>query len=175
MKKYATFAGGCFWCMEPPFKQLPGVLKVTSGYTGGKNENPTYEEVCSGSTGHTESIQVEFDEATISYKELLEVFWRNIDPTTINSQFADRGTQYRTGIFYHDDDQHKQAEESKKNLADSKKFDKPIVTEITKAAVFYPAEDYHQDFYLKNPLHYKQYRIGSGRAAFIEKTWDNKK
>jgi methionine-S-sulfoxide reductase len=167
----ATFAGGCFWCMEPPFKMLDGVLTVVSGYTGGHVANPTYNQVCDGNTGHAEAVQVTFDPSRISYDQLLDVFWQNIDPTVVNRQFADRGTQYRTGVFYHDEAQKRAAEESKARLAKSGKFDKPIVTEITQASTFYPAEDYHQEYYKKNAGHYKAYRKGSGREDFLKNTW----
>lgn len=167
----ATFAGGCFWCMEAPFEQLAGVVSVTSGYTGGTTANPTYEAVCSGTTGHAESVQVVYDPSTISYERLLEVFWRNIDPTTPNQQFADTGSQYRSAIFYHDDGQQRLAALSKQQLAKSGKFTAPIVTEITPASTFYPAEDYHQDYYKKNPLRYNLYKTGSGRAAYLKRTW----
>jgi methionine-S-sulfoxide reductase len=167
----ATFAGGCFWCMQPPFEQLKGVTSVMAGYTGGHSKNPTYEEVCTGTTGHAESVQVIYDPSKISYDELLEVFWRNIDPTSENAQFADHGTQYRTAIFYHNEEQKRLAEASKEKLAKSGKFKKPIVTEIVAASAFYPAEDYHQHYANKNPLHYKAYKYGSGRATFLEKTW----
>jgi len=170
----ATFAGGCFWCMEPPFEQLPGVRAVVSGYTGGTTVNPTYEEVSAGKTGHAESIQVTYDPKTIDYEKLLEVFWQNIDPTTINRQFADAGTHYRTAIFYHHAEQKRLAEASRAALDKSKKFDRPIVTEIAPASTFYPAENYHQDYYKKNPAHYKRYRIGSGRQGYLEKTWGEK-
>lgn len=167
----ATFAGGCFWCMEPPFEQLKGVVSVTPGYTGGQKATPTYEEVCSGTTGHAEAVEVLFDPSQISYDQLLEVFWRNIDPTTPNAQFADKGTQYRTAIFYHSEEQRTLAEASKQKLAQSGKFTKPLVTEIVPASTFYPAEQYHQDYYKKNPGHYKAYRRGSGREPFLKKTW----
>lgn len=167
----ATFAGGCFWCMEGPFEALDGVRSVTAGYTGGTTENPTYEEVSSGSTGHIESIQILYDPSTVSYQRLLDVFWRQIDPTTSNQQFADRGSQYRTAIFYHDDAQRRLAEASKQALAASGRFDRPIVTEIRPATRFYAAEDYHQDYYKKNPLRYKLYRLGSGRDAYLKNTW----
>lgn len=170
----ATFAGGCFWCMEPPFEQLPGVESVLSGYIGGHKENPTYEEVCSGKTGHTEAIQITFDPSKTSYQQLLEIFWQNIDPTTENRQFVDRGTQYRSGIFFHSEEQRQLAEKSKIQLAESGKFQGPIVTEITAATKFYPAEDYHQDYYKKNPLRYKFYRYNSGRDEFLEKIWGKK-
>lgn len=170
----ATFAGGCFWCMEPPFKNLQGVISVISGYTGGQTENPTYEAVCSGLTGHAEAVQITFDPEKISYQQLLDIFWQNIDPTTVNQQFADQGTQYRTAIFTHSDQQQKEAEQSKKSLASSGKFSKPIVTEIVPASRFYPAEDYHQNFYIKNPVRYKSYRFGSGRQRFLEEKWGDK-
>jgi len=169
----ATFAGGCFWCMEPPFDKLEGVLDTLSGYTGGTKENPTYEEVSAGGTGHTEAIQVRFDSSKVSYEKLLEVLWRNMDPTDPEGQFVDRGNQYRAGIFYHDENQKKLAEESKKKLGESGRFDKPIVTEISALTKFYPAEEYHQDYYKKNPIRYKFYRIGSGRDAFLKKVWDS--
>ncbi len=171
----ATFAGGCFWCMEPPFEGLEGVESAISGYIGGHQDNPTYEEVCAGTTGHAEAVQVRFDPRKVSYGKLLEAFWRNIDPTTHNGQFADMGTQYRTGIFYYSEEQKKQAEESRKKLAESGKFSDPIVTEITPASKFYPAEAYHQDYYKKNPLRYKLYRQGSGREGFLKKTWGKEK
>lgn len=172
--KLATFAGGCFWCMEPPFAQLKGVASVMPGYIGGTKANPTYEEVCTGTTGHAEAVQIVYDPAQISYPALLEVFWRNIDPTTTDAQFADHGTQYRTAIFYHSEDQKRLAEESKQALAKSGKFKDPIVTTIEKAGAFYPAEDYHQAYYKKNPLRYNAYKMGSGRAGFIEKNWGKK-
>ena len=170
----ATFAGGCFWCMQGPFDFLEGVISTKVGYTGGKIENPSYEEVSTGITGHTEAVEVLYDPQIISYKELLEVFWRNIDPTTRDQQFADRGSQYRTAIFYHNEEQKKLAEQSKSELEKSGKFDKPIVTEIVEATRFYPAEDYHQDYYKKNPFHYEMYKQGSGRASFIERMWKSK-
>ena len=167
----ATFAGGCFWCMEPPFEKLEGVFSVTSGYTGGTQERPTYAEVSSGKTGHAEAIEVVYDPAKITYEQLLDVFWMNIDPTTPNQQFADKGRQYRTAIFYHTDEQRRLAEASKERLAHSGKFAQPIVTEIVPALAFYPAEDYHQDYYKKNPAHYTRYRIGSGREGYLQHTW----
>lgn len=167
----ATFAGGCFWCMEGPFEQLDGVLSVTSGYTGGATERPAYEEVSSGATGHAEAVRIVYDPSTVTYQQLLEVFWRNVDPTQADGQFADRGRQYRTAVFYHDEEQRRLAEGSKEALARSGKFNKPIVTEIVPASTFYPAEDYHQDYYRKNPLRYKLYRAGSGREGFLKKTW----
>lgn len=171
----ATFAGGCFWCMEPPYKKLPGIISVTSGYTGGHVKNPTYEQVCTGTTGHAEAVEVVFDPALLTYDQLLDVFWHNIDPTTVNAQFADHGTQYRTGIFYHSEEQKKLAERSKQKLAQSGKFDKPIVTEISPASVFYKAEDYHQGYAQKCPIPYKSYRVGSGREGFLKKTWGDEK
>lgn len=170
--KIATFAGGCFWCLEPPFDQTKGVISTTAGYCGGPEKNPTYEQVAMGQTGHAESVQVTFDPAVVSYEELLEVFWRNIDPTDLSGQFADRGPQYRTAIFYHDEEQKKLAEASKKNLEETKKFERPVLTEIVPVTEFYPAEDYHQDYYKKNPLRYKLYRSGSGRESFLKKMWE---
>jgi methionine-S-sulfoxide reductase len=170
----ATFAGGCFWCMEPPFDNLEGVLSTTSGYAGGKEKDPTYENVASGKTGHAEAIQVVYDPSRISYAELLGVFWRNIDPTQTDGQFVDRGRQYRTAIFYHSDVQRELAISSKKALEQSGKYDREIVTEILPAAEFYPAEDYHQDYYKKNPVRYKLYRRGSGRDQFLEEVWKEK-
>ena len=169
----ATFAGGCFWCMEPPYDKLDGVISTTSGYTGGQVENPTYEEVSSGTTGHAEAIQIQYDPARISYAELLEVFWRNIDPTVKDAQFCDHGSQYRSAIFYHNDEQRRLAEESKQALVGSKKF--PAVhTEIQPLTTFYPAEDYHQDYYRKNPLRYKYYRYSCGRDRRLEELWGGK-
>lgn len=167
----ATFAGGCFWCMEPPFDKLPGVVSTTSGYTGGKKVNPTYQEVSGGGTGHTEAVQVVYDPKKVSYEKLLEVFWRNVDPTDAGGQFCDRGSQYRTGIFVHDEEQKRLAEASKAALAKNKPFKQPLVTEIVPAATFYPAEDYHQDYYTKNPLRYKFYRSGCGRDARLAELW----
>ena len=170
----ATVAGGCFWCMEPPFERLDGVVSVVSGYSGGTEVNPTYQQVAGGRTSHTESVEILFDPEVISFEKILEVFWMNIDPTQVDGQFADRGKQYRTAIFYHDDEQKAQAEASKKKLEESGKFDKPIVTEIEAFTAFYPAEDYHQDYYKKNEMHYKMYRKGSGREGFLERTWGKK-
>ncbi len=167
----ATFAGGCFWCMEPPFDKLPGVVSTTSGYTGGKKLNPTYREVSDGETGHTEVVQIVYDPAKISYDQLLNVFWHNVDPTVLNQQFCDHGSQYRTGIFVHDDEQKKQAEASRAALMKSKPFKANIVTEINAASTFYPAEDYHQDYYLKNPVKYKFYRFNCGRDARLKELW----
>ncbi len=171
----ATFAGGCFWCMEKSFDQLAGVIQATVGYTGGQKENPSYEEVSSGSTGHAEAVQIVFNPRHISYEELLQVFWRQINPTTVDRQFNDIGSQYRTAIFYHNDEQEKLAEESKKRLEASDLFDNKIVTEITPAGAFYPAEDYHQDYYQKSPIPYKFYRFGSGRDRYLERIWGEKK
>jgi methionine-S-sulfoxide reductase len=169
----AIFAGGCFWCMQYAFDRAKGVKKTIVGYTGGKAPAPSYEEVSSGDTGHAESIEVLFDPTQTSYDKLLEVFWMNIDPTTVNREFADEGTQYRTAIFYRDDQQKKQAEASKAALAKSGKFDQPIVTQIVAAGTFYPAEDYHQEYYKKNPEHFQAYEVGSGRAGYIRRTWGN--
>jgi len=169
--QHATFAGGCFWCMEGPFEQLDGVRAVIAGYTGGTKANPTYAEVSSGASGHCEAVQVTYDPSRVSYEQLLEVFWRQIDPTQANGQFADHGPQYRTAIFYHDETQQRQAEASKQGLAASGTFDKPIVTSIEPASAFYPAEDDHQDYYKKHPLRYKLYRLGSGREGFLKSTW----
>ncbi len=167
----ATFAGGCFWCMEPPYEKLDGVIEVISGYTGGNKENPTYEEVSSGSTGHFETVQIIYDPDKVTYQELLDVFWRQIDPTDRGGSFADRGTQYRSAIFYHNDEQKRLAEASKEKLEKARIFDKPIVTEIIKFSVFYKAEGYHQDYYKKNPLRYKFYRSGSGRDQYLKEVW----
>ena len=167
----AYFAGGCFWCMEPPFEVLDGVLEATSGYMGGETENPTYEQVSMGNTGHAEVVEIEYDPNIITYSELLEVFWRNIDPTALNYQFADVGSQYRTEIFTVGPEQMEKALSSKDELEKSNKFDKPIVTAITEAPVFYIAEEYHQDFYKKQSARYKIYAEASGRKGFLEDTW----
>lgn len=167
----ATFAGGCFWCMEPPFDKLEGVISTTSGYTGGHKKNPTYKEVSAGGTGHTESVHIIYDPAKITYTRLLEVFWHNIDPITPNGQFCDMGSQYRTAIFYHDETQKQLAEESKKGLEESKRFKNPIVTEITSVSEFYPAEEYHQNYYQKNPVRYKYYRYNCGRDQRLQELW----
>ena len=167
----ATFAGGCFWCMEPPFEGLDGVIEVISGYTGGHKQNPTYEEVSSGQTGHFEAVQVTYNPSKLTYKKLLDVFWRHIDPVDIGGQFSDRGSQYRTAIFYHNETQRLLAEESKRVLEESGRFDKPIVTEILKASTFYKAEDYHQDYYKRCPIKYNIYKKGSGRDRFIKEKW----
>ncbi len=173
--KIGTFAGGCFWCSEADFEKRPGIIKVISGYTGGQKENPTYEEVSSGKTGHVEAVQVYFDPAKVSYEELLDIFWRHIDPTDAAGQFADRGSQYRTAIFYHDEEQRRLAEKSKESLARGGKIIKAIATRILKFEKFYPAEDYHQDYYKKNPSQYQYYRFGSGRDSFIERFWKREK
>jgi len=167
----AIFAGGCFWCVQPPFDHLDGVVTTTVGYTGGPEKNPTYKEVSYGKTGHTESIEIIYDPNKVSYNELLDVFWMTFDPTDAGGQFYDRGSQYRPGIFYLNEDQKKAAQASKKILQESGRFDKPIVVEITKAGEFWDAEEYHQKYYLKNPKHYKSYRVGSGRDKFINKHW----
>ena len=169
--RQATFAGGCFWCMEPPFEKLPGVSKVISGYTGGKKENPNYKEVATGSTDHVEAIEIHYDSSTISYNDLLEVLWRNIDPTDGSGQFVDRGKQYKPAIFYHDKNQKNLAEKSRNGLEKSKRFKNKIETQIIKATTFYTAEEYHQDFYKKNTVRYKIYRVGSGRDQFLKKHW----
>jgi len=168
---HATFAGGCFWCMVHPFDQLPGVISVTSGYTGGGKKSPTYEEVSSGGTGHAESVDVVYDPAKVSYEKLLDVFWHNVDPFAKNFQFCDHGTQYRSGIFYHNDEQKKLAEASKAALQKTKPFKGDIVTEVTSAPEFYRAEEYHQDFYKKNPTRYKIYSTGCGREARLQALW----
>jgi peptide-methionine (S)-S-oxide reductase len=167
----ATFAGGCFWCMEPPFEKLPGVVSVVSGYTGGAKKNPTYEEVSGGGTGHTEAVEILYDPAKVSYAKLLEVFWKNIDPVTPNRQFCDIGEQYRSGIYFHGEEQKRQALASKAVLEKGGKLPGRIVTEIEAAGPFYRAEEYHQDYYKKNPLRYKYYRGGCGRDARLEKLW----
>jgi peptide-methionine (S)-S-oxide reductase len=167
----ATFAGGCFWCMEHPFDALPGVVSVTSGYTGGHKANPTYEEVSAGATGHAEAVEIVFDPAQVGYRTLLEVFWRNIDPTTRDRQFCDVGSQYRSAVFYHGEDQRRLAEESKVALERSGKLPGPVVTEIQPAGTFYPAEEYHQHYYRKNPLRYRLYRASCGRDRRLEELW----
>ena len=167
----ATFAGGCFWCMEPPFDKLDGVISTISGYTGGTVPSPTYEQVSTGRTGHTEAVQVTYDPSKVSYEKLLDVFWHNIDPTVEDRQFCDVGSQYRSGIFVHDAEQRRLAEASKAGLERSKPFKGAIVTEIADAAAFYPAEEYHQDYYLKNPIRYRFYRGGCGRDARLRELW----
>jgi peptide-methionine (S)-S-oxide reductase len=168
---YATFAGGCFWCIEADFEKVEGVISVTSGYTGGTVPNPTYKQVSAGTTGHTEAVRVIYDPDIVSYEELLAVFWRNIDPTVSDRQFCDVGRQYRSGIFYHDESQRKAAEESLSELEETKPFADPIVTEITAATHFYPAETYHQDYYKKNPLRYSFYRKSCGRDRRLAELW----
>ncbi len=167
----ATFAGGCFWCTQADFEKLPGVVEVVAGYAGGNKENPTYEEVCSGTTGHVEAIQVYYDPSKITYEELLDIFWKHVDPTDPGGQFADRGSQYRSVIFYHDEEQKRLAEKSKEALERSGKFGKPVVTEIVKFTRFYEAEDYHQDYHTKHSLKYKSYRYASGRDRFLTRVW----
>jgi peptide-methionine (S)-S-oxide reductase len=165
----ATFAGGCFWCMEPPFEKLDGVISVTSGYTGGPKKNPTYEEVSSGGTGHAESVEIAYDPAKVSYQKLLDVFWHNVDPTVKNRQFCDVGEQYRTAIFYHGEEQKRLALESKAAIEKAKGF--KVHTQIVMATPFYPAEEYHQDYYKKNPMRYKFYRYNCGRDQRLEQLW----
>jgi peptide-methionine (S)-S-oxide reductase len=167
----AIFAGGCFWCEETAFEGLPGVLSVTSGFTGGQTKNPTYEQVSSGSTGHAESVEVAYDPSKIGYERLLEVFWHNVDPFDGGGQFCDRGTQYRSAIFYQGDAQRNVAEESKRKLEEDARFKGKIATQIVPASTFYPAEEYHQDFYKKNPVQYNVYRLGCGRDARLKAIW----
>ena len=167
----ATFAGGCFWCMEEAYEKVPGVISAVSGYMGGQTKNPTYEQVSSGRSGHAEVVQVEYDPAKVSYQKLLEAFWHNIDPTQKDAQFCDHGSQYRSAIFYHDDEQRRLAEASRAALAKDKPFKGEIVTQLARADTFYPAEDYHQDYYKKNPLRYKYYKTGCGREARLEQLW----
>lgn len=171
----ATFAGGCFWCLVPPFEVMEGVIKVVSGYTGGQKEKPTYEQVCSGNTGHYEAVQITFDPHAVSYEKLLELFWRQIDPTDPGGQFYDRGSTYCTAVFFHNEEQRKKAEASKRILTKSGQFDKPIVTEIFPASTFYPAEEYHQNYHQKNPYQYRLYHTGSGRDAFVKRHWRQSK
>ncbi len=172
-RKFATavFAGGCFWCMEPPFDKVEGVVSTTSGYTGGQKEKPTYKEVSAGGTGHYEALQVVYDPSKVSYTQLLDIFWHNVDPLTGDGQFCDKGSQYRSAIFVADAEQRRLAEESKRKLEESKRFDKPIVTEILPAATFYPAEEYHQDYYIKNPIRYRFYRTTCGRDTRLKQVW----
>jgi peptide-methionine (S)-S-oxide reductase len=167
----AIFAGGCFWCEETAFEGVPGVISVTSGYTGGQKKNPTYEEVSSGGTGHAESVEVVYDPAKISYEKLLDIFWRNVDPFQANGQFCDHGNQYRSAIFYRDETQRKAAEDSRRKLEEDPRFRGKIVTQIVPASTFYPAEEYHQDFYKKNPVRYHMYRAGCGRDARLKSIW----
>ena len=169
----ATFAGGCFWCMEHPFEELDGVIKVVSGYAGGSEKEATYEKVSTGKTGHFEAIQVSYDPARATYRQILDIYWRNIDPTDSGGSFADRGPQYRSAIFYHTDEQKRLAEASKEELNRSGRFDRPIVTEILPFPGFYPAEEYHQDYARKNPARYEAYRMGSGRQRYLTNVWDD--
>jgi peptide-methionine (S)-S-oxide reductase len=171
----ATFAGGCFWCMEEAYEAVPGVIAAVSGYMGGKTKNPTYESVSSGRTGHAEVVQVEYDPSKVSYAQLLDVFWKNIDPTQASGQFCDHGSQYRSGIFFHTPEQQKLAAASKAAVEKSKPFKGDIVTEVTAAAEFTAAEDYHQDYYKKNPLRYKVYKTGCGREARLQALWGRSK
>jgi len=171
----ATVAGGCFWCVESDFEKVEGVIKVNSGYTGGEKVEPSYNEVSSGTTGHVEAVQVIYDPQKITYKEILDVLWRHIDPTDAGGQFVDRGNQYRSAIFYHNEEQKRIAEQSKRELEKSGVFEKPIVTDIIRFDKFYTAEDYHQDYYKKNPIRYKYYRWNSGRDQFLEKVWKDQK
>jgi peptide-methionine (S)-S-oxide reductase len=167
----ATFGAGCFWCVEEAFDKVPGVISTTSGYMGGRTKNPTYPQVSAGNTGHNEVVQVTYDPAKVSYAQLLDTFWRNIDPTQANGQFCDHGSQYRSEIFYHNEDQRKAAEASKAALAKNKPFSGDIKTLITRSAEFYMAEDYHQDYYKKNPVRYNYYKTSCGRAARLKEVW----
>lgn len=169
----AYFAGGCFWCMEEAFEKVEGVVSVVSGYMGGTAANPTYEEVSAGRTGHAESVEVIYDPTKVTYQKLLDAFWHNVDPLTPNAQFCDHGSQYRSAIFYSTEEEKRLAEESKSAIEQAKKFPAPIVTQLAPAATFYPAEDYHQDYYKKNPLRYKYYKYGCGRANRLEALWGN--
>lgn len=171
--KVANFAGGCFWCMVSPFDELDGIESVVSGYTGGHTENPTYQEVGTNTTGHTEAVQITYDPDKISYEELVDIYWQQTDPTDAGGQFVDRGDSYRPVIFYGDEDEKEKALASKQKLEESGRFNDPIVTEIEERQTFYPAEDYHQDFYKKNPEHYSRYRQGSGRQSFIDNNWQD--
>ena len=170
-KAKAYFAGGCFWCMEEVFEQVNGVLWVFSGYMGGKVANPTYEQVSAGRTGHAEAVEVTYDPAKVSYQQLLEAFWHNVDPLTPNAQFCDHGSQYRSAVFYATDEERRLAEASKASIEEAKKFPAPIVTELVPASTFYQAEDYHQDYYKKNPFRYKYYKYNCGRAKRLEALW----
>ena len=167
----AYFAGGCFWCMEEAFEKVDGVIEVVSGYMGGTVANPTYEQVSGGQTGHAESVEVSYDPTKISYQNLLEAFWRNVDPVTPNAQFCDHGNQYRSAVFYGTDQEKRLSEESRRTIEQSKRFAEPIVTQLVKASTFYPAEEYHQDFYKKNPIRYKYYKFSCGRAQRLEALW----
>ncbi|HZM46356.1 MAG TPA: peptide-methionine (S)-S-oxide reductase MsrA [Burkholderiales bacterium] len=170
----ATFAGGCFWCMEEAFDKVPGVIATTSGYMGGQTKNPTYEQVSTGRSGHAEVVQVEYDPAKVTYEKLLDAFWRNIDPTQKDAQFCDHGTQYRSAVFYHNDEQRRAVEASRTALAGNKPFKGEIVTQVAKADVFYPAEGYHQDYYQKNPVRYQFYKSGCGREARLKELWGSR-
>jgi peptide-methionine (S)-S-oxide reductase len=167
----AYFAGGCFWCMEEVFEKVDGVLSATSGYMGGTVSNPTYEEVSAGRTGHAESVEVVYDPAKVSYQKLLDAFWRNVDPITPNAQFCDHGNQYRSAIFFQTDEEKRISDSSKQTIEQSNRFKEPIVTQIVMASQFYPAEEYHQDFYKKNPIRYKLYKYNCGRAQRLEELW----
>lgn len=167
----ATFAGGCFWCMEPPFDAVDGVVATVSGYTGGRTADPTYDQVTSGRTGHAEALRITYDPTRVDYADLLDVYWRNVDPTVADRQFCDRGNQYRPAIFFHDDEQRRLAEQSRTAIEESGRLPGPIVVEITKASEFYPAEEYHQDYYEKNPVRYKYYRWSCGRDQRLEELW----
>ncbi|MBN2033635.1 MAG: peptide-methionine (R)-S-oxide reductase MsrB [Deltaproteobacteria bacterium] len=169
--KIATLAGGCFWCLEADFEKLDGVVEVISGYSGGSEENPTYEEVSAGKTGHVEAVQIHYNPEKLTYREILDLFWHHVDPTDAGGQFVDRGSHYRTAIFYHDDEQKRLAEESKTAMENSGRFKRPIVTDILRFSKFYPAEDYHQDYFKRQSSHYKYYRQGSGRDRFIKGVW----
>ena len=171
----AYFAGGCFWCMEEAFEKVDGVIAVVSGYMGGTLQSPSYEEVSAGRTGHAESVEVLYDPSKLTYNQLLEAFWRNVDPITANAQFCDHGTQYRAVIFYQNDQEKRFAEESKQAIDQSKRFNQPIVTQIVMASQFYAAEEYHQDFYKKNPIRYKFYKYNCGRAQRLDELWGKPK
>lgn len=171
--KKAVFAGGCFWCMVQPFDSLPGIKSVISGFTGGHVENPTYNEVVRGGTGHTEAVQITYDPDKITYKELIEIYWRQTDPTDASGQFADRGDSYRPVIYYSTAEEQAVAEKSKQNLQENGPFTEPIVTSIEPIQPFYAAEEYHQDFYKKESAHYKRYSVGSGRVGFLDQHWGN--
>jgi len=171
----AYFAGGCFWCMEEAFEKVDGVIAVVSGYMGGTLQSPSYEEVSAGRTGHAESVEVLYDPSKVTYNQLLEAFWRNVDPITTNAQFCDHGTQYRAVIFYQNDQEKRFAEESKQAIDQSKRFNQPIVTQIVMASQFYAAEEYHQDFYKKNPIRYKFYKYNCGRAQRLDELWGKPK
>lgn len=167
----ATFAGGCFWCVEEVYEEVDGVISATSGYIGGRVASPTYEQVSGGGTGHAEAVEVVYDPSKIGYERLLQLFWHNIDPVAVDRQFCDAGRQYRAAIFYHDEEQRRLADSSKAAIAASGRFDRPISTEIVRAGTFYPAEDYHQDYYRKNPVRYKFYKWNCGRAQRLEEAW----